>query len=85
MRRLRAFELFVMSLVLGVVICFCIQLSYIRDTKVGEVFRGYLPSKAIVESEGLVKHSLLPFDPRRSAGEQAVFELWHTRCHGYAA
>ena len=52
MRRLRAFEIFVMALVLGVVICFCIQLSLIRDTSVGEVFRGYLPSSTIVESQG---------------------------------
>ena len=53
MRRLRAFECFVMCLVLGVVICFCIQLSYIRNTKVGEVFKGYLPSSAMVKGEGV--------------------------------
>lgn len=53
MRRLRAFECFVMCLVLGVVICFCIQLSYIQDTGAGEVFRGYLPSSAIIEGEGV--------------------------------
>lgn len=53
MRRLRAFECFVMCLVLGVVICFCVQLSYIQDTRVGEVFKGYLPSSAIVEGEGV--------------------------------
>ncbi|KAG0648929.1 Manganese transporter SMF1 [Hyphodiscus hymeniophilus] len=53
MKGLRAFEFFVMALVLGVVICFCIQLSLIKDTSVGEVFRGYLPSSAIVQSEGL--------------------------------
>jgi metal iron transporter len=53
MKGLRAFELFVMALVLGVVVCFCIQLSLIKDTSVGEVFRGYLPSKAIIQSEGL--------------------------------
>ncbi|RDW85857.1 hypothetical protein BP5796_04182 [Coleophoma crateriformis] len=51
--RLRPFEYFVMALVLGVVVCFCIQLSLIKDTSVGEVFRGYLPSSAIVQSEGL--------------------------------
>ncbi|KAF3389093.1 Manganese transporter pdt1 [Penicillium rolfsii] len=50
---LRLFEFFVMGLVLGVVICFCIQLSLIKDQSVGEVFRGYLPSSAIVQSEGL--------------------------------
>ncbi|KAF8866872.1 natural resistance-associated macrophage protein [Acephala macrosclerotiorum] len=53
MKGLRAFEMFVVALVLGVVICFCIQLSLIKDTSVGEVFRGYLPSSAIVQSEGL--------------------------------
>ncbi|EPE33726.1 hypothetical protein GLAREA_06739 [Glarea lozoyensis ATCC 20868] len=53
MRGLRAFEMFVMVLVLGVVICFCIQLSLIENTSVGEVFKGYLPSSAIVESDGL--------------------------------
>ncbi|KAL8800516.1 MAG: hypothetical protein Q9182_005116 [Xanthomendoza sp. 2 TL-2023] len=53
MRRLRAFECFVMCLVLGVVVCFCVQLSYIENTGVGEVFRGYLPSSAIVEGEGV--------------------------------
>ncbi|OCL07555.1 divalent metal ion transporter [Glonium stellatum] len=53
MRALRAFEYFVMALVLGVVTCFCFQLSLIKNTSVGEVFRGYLPSSAIVQSEGL--------------------------------
>jgi len=49
---LRLFEFFVMGLVLAVVICFCIQLSLIRDQSVGEVFRGYVPSSAVVQSEG---------------------------------
>lgn len=54
MRALRAFEYFVVLLVLGVVICFCFQLSLIKDTAtVGEVFRGFLPSKALVEGQGL--------------------------------
>ena len=53
MRRLRAFEFFVIVLVLGVVICFCIQLSFIRDTSVGEVFRGYIPSSAVVKGQGI--------------------------------
>merc|ERR1712000_408950 len=53
MKGLRAFEMFVVALVLGVVICFCIQLSLIEDTPVGDVFRGYLPNSAIVESKGL--------------------------------
>ncbi|KAI9373814.1 natural resistance-associated macrophage protein-domain-containing protein [Aspergillus egyptiacus] len=50
---LRLFEFFVMALVLGVVICFCIQLSLIKEQSIGAVFRGYLPSSAIVESNGL--------------------------------
>ncbi|EED24396.1 transporter protein smf2 [Talaromyces stipitatus ATCC 10500] len=50
---LRAFEIFVMLLVLGVVVCFCIQLSLLKAQSVGEVFRGYLPSAAVVESKGL--------------------------------
>ncbi|KAJ5923551.1 hypothetical protein N7454_008796 [Penicillium verhagenii] len=53
MMGLRLFEFFVMGLVLAVVICFCIQLSLIKGQSVGEVFRGYLPSSAIVQSEGL--------------------------------
>lgn len=53
MKGLRAFEFFVSLLVLGVVICFCIQLSLIADTKVGDVFRGYIPSSALVQSQGL--------------------------------
>lgn len=53
MKGLRAFEMFVVALVLGVVVCFCIQLSLIENTSIGEVFRGYLPSSAIVQSEGL--------------------------------
>ena len=51
-RGLRLFELFVCILVLGVVVCFCIQLSLITGTSVGEVFKGYLPSGAIVEQQG---------------------------------
>ncbi|KAL5346759.1 NRAMP-like transporter smf-3 [Pseudogymnoascus australis] len=53
LRGLRAFEFFVMALVLAVVICFCIQMSLIKDTAVGTVFRGYLPSKQLVESQAI--------------------------------
>lgn len=56
---LRLFEFFVMTLVLGVVICFCIQLSLIRGQSVGEVFRGFIPSSPIVQPQGFV--SLWPF------------------------
>lgn len=53
MKRLRAFEYFVMALVLGVVICFCIELSLIEGTSVGEVFKGYVPSSAVVQGDGI--------------------------------
>lgn len=50
----RAFEWFVMAIVLGVVVCFCIELSLIRNSSVGEVFKGYLPSAAVIQSNGCV-------------------------------
>jgi len=53
MKALRVFECFVMLLVMGVAVCFCYQLSLIEGTTPGEVFKGYLPSKALVESKGL--------------------------------
>ncbi|KAH6885423.1 metal ion transporter metal ion transporter [Thelonectria olida] len=53
MRGLRVFEYFIVCLVLAVVVCFCVQLSLIEDTPVGHVFKGYLPSKALVEQKGL--------------------------------
>ncbi|OKL61858.1 Manganese transporter SMF1 [Talaromyces atroroseus] len=52
---LRFFEAFVALLVLAVTICFCIELSLLRDTSIGEVFRGYLPSSSLVQSDGLVQ------------------------------
>jgi metal iron transporter len=53
MIHIRIFEYFVMLLVFGVTICFCIQLSYIRNASVGEIFRGYLPSSAVVNGNGI--------------------------------
>ncbi|EYE99805.1 NRAMP family metal ion transporter [Aspergillus ruber CBS 135680] len=50
---LRLFEFFVMALVLGVVVCFCIQLALIENQSVGHVLRGYVPSPAVVQSQGL--------------------------------
>ncbi|KZZ95593.1 Natural resistance-associated macrophage protein [Ascosphaera apis ARSEF 7405] len=50
---LRVFEYFVMALVLGVVVCFCVQLSLIKDTSAGQVFKGYLPSHWIVDGNGI--------------------------------
>ncbi|KAF1950933.1 natural resistance-associated macrophage protein [Byssothecium circinans] len=52
MKSLRAFELFVMLLVLGVVVCFCYELSKIQAS-VREVFRGYIPSSTLVKSQAL--------------------------------
>lgn len=52
MRALRIFEACVALLVLGVVVCFCFQLSLIKDTTIGEVFKGYLPSSALIKSKG---------------------------------
>ncbi|KAF6221431.1 hypothetical protein HO133_002287 [Letharia lupina] len=52
-RRLRAFEYFIIILVLGVVVCFCIQLSYIRDASVREVLDGFVPSSAIIKGQGI--------------------------------
>lgn len=53
MKGLRAFECFVMLLVLTVVVCFCIELSHIENTTAGEVFKGYLPNDAVIQSDGL--------------------------------
>ncbi|KAJ6038046.1 hypothetical protein N7460_007817 [Penicillium canescens] len=50
---LRYFEMFIISLVLAVVVCFCVQMSLIRVTTPGEVFKGYLPSKSLIESEAI--------------------------------
>ncbi|RYO75527.1 hypothetical protein DL764_010410 [Monosporascus ibericus] len=55
MRGLRAFESFVMLLVLAVVVCFCIQLSLIENVSAGEVFKGYLPNDSVTESQGLLQ------------------------------
>lgn len=49
----RVFEFFVALLVLGVLICFSIQLSFIKDTSVGEVFHGYVPSSTLVQGKAL--------------------------------
>jgi metal iron transporter len=52
MGAIRAFEWFVAAIVLGVVICFSVELSLIQNASVREVFRGYLPSAAVIESNG---------------------------------
>ncbi|KAL8387081.1 hypothetical protein RB595_010171 [Gaeumannomyces hyphopodioides] len=53
MLAVRAFEFFVMAIVLGVVVLFCIELSLIHGSSVADVFKGYLPSAAVVENNGL--------------------------------
>ncbi|KAF4553727.1 Manganese transporter SMF1-like protein 2 [Elsinoe fawcettii] len=53
MKTLRAFEFFVATLVIGVVVCFCIQLSLIQNVEPGEVFKGYIPNDAVTKSMGL--------------------------------
>ncbi|PNS13748.1 Manganese transporter SMF2 [Sphaceloma murrayae] len=53
MKALRGFEFFVAALVLGVVVCFCIQLSLIEGVTPGEVFKGYIPNSAVTQSQGL--------------------------------
>jgi metal iron transporter len=73
MKGLRAFEMFVVALVLGVVICFCIQLSLIRNASVGEVFRGFLPSSAIVQSEGYA--SILILSQSHAIADLAEFTV----------
>lgn len=53
MMHLHIFEYFVMLLVLGVVVCFCIQLTYIHNATAGEVMKGYLPSSAVIDGNGI--------------------------------
>lgn len=52
--RTQMFEVAVAGLVVAVAICFSIELSKISGSvSAGEVFRGYLPSKTMVQNEGL--------------------------------
>ena len=51
MKGLRVFEAFIICLALGVVACFCIQMSLVRDTTGGEVIMGYLPSRSLIEQQ----------------------------------
>lgn len=53
MRGIRAFEFAVALLVLGVMICFCIELSHITNSSFAEVMKGYLPSSNIVQGNGI--------------------------------
>ncbi|KAK4677056.1 NRAMP-like transporter smf-3 [Podospora pseudoanserina] len=53
MRGLRTFEYFVVGLVVAVVVCFCLQLGMVKGVEVGEVFRGYVPSRELVERRAM--------------------------------
>lgn len=52
LKGLRAFEFFVMALVMGVVTCFCIQLCIIKSPNVGEVLSGYIPAGELLQPQG---------------------------------
>lgn len=84
MRGLRAFEFCVMLLVLGVVICFCFQLSLITGVATGEVFQGYLPSSALVESTGWVEHEYSTIEVLTDDLLKSLSSLRHPRRHGHA-
>jgi metal iron transporter len=58
LRRLRVFEVFVAAFVAGIFVMYCIELSYI-SADVGQVFKGYLPSREIFVSSGYVLSPLL--------------------------
>ena len=51
--KLRVFECFVATLVFAVVVCFCVQLSLLRNTSASQVLIGYVPSSAIIEDQGI--------------------------------
>lgn len=52
---LRYFEIFVAVLVMGVTICFAIELSQLGldHHQVGEIFRGFLPSSQMIQGSGI--------------------------------
>lgn len=54
MRSVRIFEILVGVLVIGVVVCFCVELSKVNISDPGNLFRGFLPSKVLVEGQGYV-------------------------------
>jgi metal iron transporter len=51
--RTQIFELGVTSLVIGVTVCFSIELSKVQSISVGDVFHGFLPSKTMIHGRGL--------------------------------
>lgn len=52
LRGIRLFETFITGFVLGTFICFCIELSSIKNATAAQVFKGFLPSKGIFVSDG---------------------------------
>lgn len=84
MRGVRAFEIFVMLLVIGVVVCFCFQLSLIKDASIGDVFRGYLPSEVITQSKGHGK-ATCSLTRKVLTVRQALPSVRHPRRNGHAA
>uniref|UniRef100_A0A060SZS3 ARAD1C06358p n=1 Tax=Blastobotrys adeninivorans TaxID=409370 RepID=A0A060SZS3_BLAAD len=53
MAAVRIFEYVVAILVFGVIICFAVLLARIPSQDVGLIFRGYLPSKHVIEGEAM--------------------------------
>ncbi|EDU46682.1 manganese transporter SMF1 [Pyrenophora tritici-repentis Pt-1C-BFP] len=53
MAAIRGFEIFVALLVLGVVVCFCFELSKVHASA-GEVLHGYVPSSTLIKSQAPV-------------------------------
>lgn len=53
LKLIRYFELFVSFLVICTVICFAIELFYVKLGPASDIFKGFLPSKAVIESDGL--------------------------------
>ncbi|RMZ66268.1 metal ion transporter metal ion transporter [Pyrenophora seminiperda CCB06] len=52
MTAIRGFEIFVALLVMGVVVCFCFELSKIHASA-GEALLGYVPSSTLIKSQAL--------------------------------
>ena len=53
MKAVRIFEYIIAGLVMGIVICFAVELSRIPKAPAGQVFRGYLPSREVFVGQGL--------------------------------
>ncbi|KAF8854887.1 natural resistance-associated macrophage protein [Acephala macrosclerotiorum] len=58
LRRIRLFEVFVSIFVVGIFVMYCIELANI-SADVGQVFKGYLPSRQIFVSDGLYQSCAL--------------------------